>query len=285
MWVRSDEGHIAMSRWTIDEPTTLDFDGVVALRVTLIAGSVSVLASAERPSIMVGDVEGPPLVVTHEAGMLTVTHEKLWEGVLSWLRTNRVRAAITVTVPHDCPVTLNLVSADAVVTGTTSRTSIKSASGDVTLDGVAGKVDANTVSGDIEAQGLDGRVSFTSVSGDLSLAGASVDHLAARAVSGRIAADLSLGGDGGVDVNTVSGEVALRVPESTNAQITLNSAAGQIDSSFPELSRQERTVSRSASGKIGDGSGRITVNTVSGRITLLGRDDDAPEITTPRMEN
>lgn len=120
MWVRSDEGHIAMSRWTIDEPTTLDFDGVVALRVTLIAGSVSVLASAERPSIMVGDVEGPPLVVTHEAGMLTVTHEKLWEGVLSWLRTNRVRAAITVTVPHDCPVTLNLVSADAVVTGTTS---------------------------------------------------------------------------------------------------------------------------------------------------------------------
>lgn len=273
-----------MSRWTIDEPTTLDFDGVVALRVTLIAGSVSVLASDERPSIMIGDVEGPPLIITHEAGMLTVTHEKLWEGVLSWLRTQRVRAAVTVTVPHDCPVTLNLVSADAVVTGTTSRTSIKSASGDVTLDGVAGSVDANTVSGAIEAQGLDGRVSFTSVSGDLALAGASIDRLAARAVSGRIAADIDLAGDGGVDVNTVSGEVALRVPESTNAQVSLNSAAGRIDSSFPELARQERTVSRSVSGKIGDGSGRITVNTVSGRVTLLGRDDDAPEITTPRME-
>ena len=38
-----------MSRWTIDEPTTLDFDGVVALRATLIAGDVSVLASDERP--------------------------------------------------------------------------------------------------------------------------------------------------------------------------------------------------------------------------------------------
>ncbi|MFC6934472.1 hypothetical protein ACFQHO_31760 [Actinomadura yumaensis] len=34
-----------MSRWTIDEPTTLDFDGVVALKATLISGSVSVLAS------------------------------------------------------------------------------------------------------------------------------------------------------------------------------------------------------------------------------------------------
>ena len=36
-------------------------------------------------------------------------------------------------------------------------------------------------------------------------------------------------------------------------------------------------------GKLGDGAGRLTVNTVSGAVTLLGRDD--PEITTgPRME-
>jgi hypothetical protein len=258
---------------------------VVALRITVIAGSVSVLASDERPSIMVGDVEGPPLTVTHEAGMLTVTHEKLWEGVLSWLRTHNVRAAITVTVPHDCPVSLNLVSADAVVTGMTARTSIKSATGNVTLDGVAGAIDANTVSGAIEAQGLDGTVSFTSVSGDLALAGASIDRLGARTVSGRIAADVDLPGDAAVDVHTVSGEVALRVPESAGAQVSLSSAAGRIETSFPELGRQDRTIAQSVTGKLGDGTGRLTVNTVSGAITLLGRDDDASEITTgPRME-
>ncbi|WP_239067396.1 DUF4097 family beta strand repeat-containing protein [Actinomadura bangladeshensis] len=282
-----DEGHNAMSRWTIEEPTSLDFDGVVALRVTVIAGSVSVLASDERPSIMVGEVQGPPVTVTHEAGMLTVTHEKLWEGVLSWLRTHNVRTAITVTVPHDCPVSLTLVSADAVVTGMTTRTSIKSATGNVTLDGVAGAIDANTVSGAIEAQGLDGTVSFTSVSGDLALAGASIDRLGARTVSGRIAADVDLSGDAAVDVNTVSGEVALRVPESADAQVSLSSAAGRIETSFPELGRQDRTIAQSVTGKLGDGGGRLTVNTVSGAITLLGRDDDAPEITTdtgPRME-
>lgn len=281
---RSDEGQIAMSRWTIDEPTTLDFDGVVALRATLIAGGVSVLASDERPSIMVGDLEGPPLIVTHEAGMLTVTHEKLWEGVLNWLRTQRCRAAVTVTVPHDCPVTLNLVSADAVVTGMTARTSIKSVSGDVTLDGVAGAIDANTVSGAIEAQDLDGTVSFTSVSGHLSLAGGSLDRLAARTVSGRIAADVDLAGGSRIDVNTVSGEVALRIPESAGAQVALNSAAGRIETDFPELDEQESLVARTRSGTMGDGSGRLTVNTVSGAITLIGRSGDAPEITTPRME-
>ena len=282
---RSDEGQTAMSRWTIDEPTTLDFDGVVALRATLIAGDISVLASAERPSIMIGDVTGPPLIVTHDAGMLTLTHEKLWEGVLNWLRSQRVRASVTVTVPHDCPVTLNLVSADAVVTGMTARTSIKSASGDVTLDGVAGAIDANTVSGAIEAQGLDGAVSFTSVSGDLSLAGGSLDRLAARTVSGRVAADVDLGGDSAIEVNTVSGEVALRIPESANAQVALHSPAGRIETSFPELDEQEGLVARSRTGKLGDGSGRLTVNSVSGPIALLGRPgDDAPQITTPRME-
>ncbi|KAB2379787.1 DUF4097 family beta strand repeat-containing protein [Actinomadura montaniterrae] len=273
-----------MSRWTIDEPTTLDFDGVVTLRTTLIAGTVSVLASDERPSVMISEVEGPPLMIAHEAGMLTITHERLWEGVLSWLRTRNARAAITVTVPHDCPVTVNLVSADAVITGLTARTSIKCASGGITLDGVTGAVDANTVSGDIEAQGLDGTVSFTSVSGDLALAGGAVEQLTARTVSGRIAADVDLVGDGRIEVNTVSGEVALRIPESAGARVTLNAAAGRIETSFPELGRADRAVATTVSGKIGDGSGRLSVNSVSGSITLLGRGDEAPEISTPRME-
>ncbi|GAA2419281.1 DUF4097 family beta strand repeat-containing protein [Actinomadura vinacea] len=274
-----------MARWTVDEPATLDFDGVVAFKATLIAGSVSVLASDERPSIMVGDVEGPPLVIGHEAGMLTITHERLLEGVLSWLRTHKARAAITVTVPRDCPLTLNLVSADAVITGMTARTSIRSGSGDVTLDGVTGDVDANTVSGAIEGQGLDGRVAFTSVSGDLALAGGDIDTLTARTVSGRIAADIDLAGSGRIEVNTVSGEVALRIPESAGVRVSLQSAAGRIETSFPELDRAERAVSRGVSGRLGDGSGRLSVNTVSGGVALLGRagDGDA-DVSTPEME-
>ncbi|MQY03380.1 DUF4097 family beta strand repeat-containing protein [Actinomadura macrotermitis] len=274
-----------MSRWTIEEPTTLDFDGVVALRTTLIAGSISVLASDERPSVQISRVDGAPLTVTHEAGMLTISHERLLEGVLSLLRSHRVRADITVTVPRECPVTLNLVSADAVVSGVVARTSVKSASGLVTIDGVTGRVDANTVSGAVEAQGLDGSIDFVSISGDLSLAGGTVQRLSARSVSGRIAADVELGDSGSVEVNTVSGEVTLRVPESTGATVTLNSASGRIASSFAGLGRAERPVAQQLSGEIGDGSGRLAVLTVSGGVTLLARPgDDAGEITTPRME-
>ncbi|WP_030164874.1 DUF4097 family beta strand repeat-containing protein [Spirillospora albida] len=263
-----------MPRWTIDEPTALDFDGVVALRATLITGSISVLASDERPSVMVSLVEGPPLIVAHEAGILTITHEKRWEGLLTWLRTQKCRADITVTVPPDCPVGLNLVTAEAVITGLTAPAHIKSVSGDVTLDGVTGTIDANTASGAIEAREVDGTVSFTSVAGDLSLAGGAVDRLSAQTVSGRVAADVDLIGVGDVHVHTVSGEVTLRIPESADAEVTLSSAGGRVTSSFPGLSRADRTGFQTVSGKIGDGSGRLSVNSVAGSIALMGRPDD-----------
>jgi hypothetical protein len=266
-----------MSRWTIDELTSLDFDGVVALKATLVAGNISILPTDNTPSLHVSAVDGQPLLVTHEAGMLTVSHENLmWEGVLKWLRNMRCDATVTVTVPVDCPVAINLVTADAVVAGLSARTSIKSGSGNITLDGVTGKIDANTVSGVVEAQGLDGTVSFNSVSGDLALAGGLVRALTASTVSGRIAADVDLTADSRVRISTVSGEVALRLPRSTSAQVTLNAVAGRVDTSFPGLQRQERAITKTLTGTLGGGAGQLAVNTVSGGITLLSRPDLEP---------
>ncbi|MFC4905951.1 DUF4097 family beta strand repeat-containing protein [Actinomadura gamaensis] len=260
-----------MSRWTIDEPTTLEFDGVVALRATLIAGSVSVVAGTGRPAVHVEGVDGPPLQIAHEAGMLSITHEKLIEGVLSWLRTQQASAHVTVTVPPDCPVSLNLVSADAVISGISARTQVRSATGDVTLHDVTGDIEANTVSGDVEAQGLDGRVGFVSASGELALAGGSPERLTARTISGRISVDVDLLGDARTEIQTVTADVAVRLPERASATVALGSGTGRVEASFPELARQDRAIARSVSGKLGDGSANLTVNTISGNVTLLSR--------------
>ena len=261
-----------MSRWTIDTPTALDFDGVVALRVRMVSGSVAVLAGDGRPRLEVAEVAGQPLLVTHEAGILTVGYEDLtWDGLKGWLRPQRHFANLTVRVQKDCPVQLGVGGATAVVTGLSARATLKSVSGDMTLDGVTGQVEANTVSGGLEARGVAGEVAFHSVSGDLTLADGSVERLESKTVSGRVTADVELAPDGQLRIGTLSGDVALRLPAGTGAQAELRSASGQMHSDFSDLEAARVPGSKTLAGTLGDGSGKLSVSTMSGDVTILQR--------------
>jgi len=263
-----------MPQWTVDTPTTLDFDQVTALRVRAISGSVAVLSTDERACLDIDSISGQPLLVSHSDGVLTVSYEDLtWDGLLGWLRPQRHSAAITVTVPKDCPVQLGVVNAGAIVSGIGATTSVKSVSGRVTLDGVTGTVEATTVSGDIEAQGVGGRIGFNSVSGDLTLADGSVGRLDAKTVSGRVTADIDLEREARLQVGTVSGAVAIRLPAETNALVALRSAAGQVQSEFAGLSPGRQPGANVLNGQLGcgEGVGRVSVTTMSGQVTLLQR--------------
>ena len=261
-----------MSQWTIQAPTSLEFDDVTGLRVRLIAGSVAVLATDGTPALDVTSIEGDPVRVTYEDGVLTIAHENLsWEGLLKWLRPKRHSATVTVTVPRKCQTQVGVVSATAVMSGTGARTSVKSVSGGITLDGVTGEVEANTVSGALEAQGINGRLNFRTVSGDLTLAEGWLERLDANMVSGDMTADVDLDPLGGMQVTTVSGEVTLRLPAEADARVNLHSMSGDVRSEFAELRRTSAPASRSVSGSLGAGSGHVSVNTMSGRVMLLRR--------------
>jgi hypothetical protein len=266
------------SEWTIEAPTNLEFDEVTGLRVRLIAGSVAVLATTGKPSLEVSSVEGDPLTVTYEDGVLTVAHENLnWEGLLKWLRPQRHAATVTVSVPRKCQAQVGVVSAAAVMSGISARASVKSVSGGITLDGVTGDVDANTVSGPVEAQGINGKLNFNTVSGDLTLADGWMERLDVNGVSGDVTADLDLDPLGGMQVTTVSGEVMLRLPAEADARVNLHSVSGDVRSEFAELRRSSAPASRSVSGSLGAGSGQVSVTTMSGRVMLLRRAERGPQ--------
>jgi hypothetical protein len=266
------------SEWTIEAPTSLEFDDVTELRVRLIAGSVAVLATTGRPSLEVSSIEGDPLTVTYQDGLLTIAHENLnWEGLLKWLRPQRHSATVTVSVPRKCRAQVGVVSATAVMSGISARASVKSVSGGITLDGVAGDVDANTVSGAVEAQGINGKLNFNTVSGDLTLAEGWLERLDVNGVSGDVTADLDLDPLGGMQVTTVSGEVMLRLPAEADARVNLHSVSGDVRSEFAELGRSSAPASRSVSGSLGAGSGQVSVTTMSGRVMLLRRAERGPQ--------
>ena len=266
------------SEWTIEAPANLEFDNVSGLRVRLIGGSVAVLATTGKPSLEVSSVEGDPLTVTYQDGVLTVAHENLsWEGLLKWLRPQRHAATVTVSVPRKCQAQVGVVSATAVMSGISARASVKSVSGGITLDGVTGDVDANTVSGAVEAQGINGKLNFNTVSGDLTLADGWMERLDVNGVSGDVTADLDLDPLGGMQVTTVSGEVMLRLPAEADARVNLHSVSGDVRSEFAELRRSSAPASRSVSGSLGAGSGQVSVTTMSGRVMLLRRAGRGPQ--------
>jgi hypothetical protein len=266
------------SEWTIEAPTSLEFDDVTELRIRLIAGSVAVLATTAKPSLEVSSIEGDPLSVTYQDGVLTVAHENLnWEGLLKWLRPQRHAATVTVSVPRKCRAQVGVVSAAAVMSGISARASVRSVSGGITLDGVAGDVDANTVSGAVEAQGINGKLNFNTVSGDLTLADGWLERLDVNGVSGDVTADLDLDPLGGMQVTTVSGEVMVRLPAEADARVNLHSVSGDVRSEFAELRRSSAPASRSVSGSLGAGSGHVSVTTMSGRVMLLRRAERGPQ--------
>jgi DUF4097 and DUF4098 domain-containing protein YvlB len=144
-------------------------------------------------------------------------------------------------------------------------------SGDVTLDGVTGNVEAETMSGEIAARDIDGEVRFKSMSGGLVLADGWLDRLEANTMSGQIAADVTLRAGGDVHVSTMSGDVTLRLPEGSDAEVRLQSTSGAVRTEFESLRAVKAPASHTVSGNVGAGTGRVSVSTMSGSVTLLRR--------------
>jgi hypothetical protein len=274
-----------MTRWTVNAPTALGLDDVTELSVRLIGGTVAVLASDDRqPSpegttsrtpratLAVTELSGRPLLVTHEEGVLTVSYESLsWDGLLRLLKPGKDSAAVTITVPADCPIQLGVLSASAVVAGLHAGAAVKGMSGDITLQGVTGDVSAETMSGEVAACDIDGEIHFKSMSGGLILAGGSVDHLAVNTLSGQVTADVSLGNQGSVHVSTMSGDVTLRLPADSDAKVRLQSTSGPVRTEFDSLRTVQAPASHTVSGNVGAGTGHVSVTTMSGAVTLLRR--------------
>jgi Putative adhesin len=265
-----------VTQWRIDTPQSLDLEGVRHLNVRMVAGSIDVVGSSEAAStggahVEVSRLDGA-LTVTLEGDTLTIAHEKLtWGGLLDWVGNHRASAVVSVSVPDACPVELGVVSADAVVSGITADTKVKSVSGNVTLDGVNADISAQTVSGDLETRRLRGKLRFTTVSGDLTVVDGSSSQVKAETVSGDVTLDLDVAPGARLDLNSVSGDVTVRLPQSADLQVEAKTMSGNLDCAFDGVSRDGKPGRSTMRGSLGSGDGFLQAKTVSGDITLLRR--------------
>ncbi len=165
---------------------------------------------------------------------------------------------------------------------------IDTGSGRVSVRSVAGDVSVDTGSGVVDIEDVRGReISVETGSGSVEGAGLSAPSLRVDTGSGRIdlervdSDDIRLDtGSGSVrlqlvsdvtdlDIDTGSGSVTVWLPEVVGAEVDIETGSGGFDLDFPI---QIRRVSRDhVEGSLGDGEGRIRIETGSGRVRLLRR--------------
>lgn len=298
------------STWHIAEPQKLTFEEpVTELRVRLVGGTVNVVAAEEGPArLEASAIDGPPLYVVQEGGVLTVSYEDLpWngsQGFKAWFEAKPWKAwsgsssagrkawersaSVTLTVPAATRVHVGAVGATTFVSGISGGTDVNGVSGDATLVGLSGRVKTHTVSGSVEAQSVTGDLGFHSVSGGLTVVDGAGGSVRADSVSGDMLIDLDLDPAAArpVDIalNSVSGQVAIRLPHPADARVEANTATGGVSNAFEDLRVSGQMGAKRITGTLGSGTGTLRATTVSGGIALLRRpqaDADAPLADAP----
>lgn len=293
------------STWHIAEPQKLTFEEpVTELRVRLVGGTVNVVAAEEGPArLEASAIDGPPLYVVQEDGVLTVSYEDLpWngsQGFKAWFEAKPWKAwsgsssagrkawersaAVTLTVPAATRVHVGAVGAGVFVSGISGGTDVNGVSGDATLVGLSGRVKTHTVSGSVEAQSVTGDLGFHSVSGGLTVVDGAGVSVRADSVSGDMLIDLDLDPAAArpvdITLNSVSGQVAIRLPHPADARVEANTATGGVSNAFEDLRVSGQLGAKRITGTLGSGTGTLRATTVSGGIALLRRpqaDADAP---------
>lgn len=110
-------------------------------------------------------------------------------------------------------------------------------------------------------------VNVTNVSGPITIAGVA-GSVEANDVSGRLDANLgSLSGTRTVHMKAISGPITVRIARASNASVEASTISGPVDFFFPS-NKHQGYAGTSASGRVGSGSASMTLNTISGPISV-----------------
>lgn len=155
------------------------------------------------------------------------------------------------------------------VSGVEGELEVDTGSGSILIDGVRGPaLTVDTGSGRVDVSDVEADiVEVDTGSGSVDLLRVSAEDVVVDTGSGSVEVELLSAVDR-VEIDTGSGSITLRVPTGVNAEIEADSGSGGVDVDIPlQLRTQRRNYIR---GTLGDGRGRITLDTGSGRIRVIG---------------
>lgn len=205
--------------------------------------------------------QGRQVAVYLAAGKVSVTNVK---GDL----TMDVASAPVTTSNTRGELEIHVGSGAVQVTQARGDLSVNTGSGAVTVSDVRGEsISIESGSGEVTVTSLRSNdLSIDTGSGNIQATGLTAPQVSLETGSGSVTADLS-GEVWNVNVETGSGDVTLKVPPTLAAEVDIETSSGDIETDF------EVAVTRHArdhmTGRIGDGGGKIAIETGSGGIRLV----------------
>jgi DUF4097 and DUF4098 domain-containing protein YvlB len=163
---------------------------------------------------------------------------------------------------------INVGSGEVQVTNARGELSVNTGSGQVKVSDVRGEsISIETGSGGVSASNLRSNdLSINTGSGNIDVTSLTSPKVSLETGSGSVMADLA-GEIWDVNVETGSGDITLKVPPTLAAEVDIETSSGDIETDF------EVAVTRHArdhmTGRIGEGGGKIDIETGSGGIRLV----------------
>jgi len=131
-------------------------------------------------------------------------------------------------------------------------------------------VDGKTVSGAVKLLNLNGSIEFKSVSGEIQYSGAPRGDVDLSSVSGNVTCALSQRFAASLMVKNISGNISIQLAQGADARCKMSSISGEIDcaAKLEDKESNKGYGSESLAGRLGDGSGKIQLKTISGDISI-----------------
>lgn len=267
---------------------SLDADRDARIAISNLSGEVVVRGWDENRVHVTGELgaDVEELVFERDGRDVTI---KVKIPDRKWGR-KRVTSDLDIRVPRESSLDISTVSADIDVDGVRGVQRLQSVSGDVSAEAFRSEINAEavsgdvsvvgrdasgawrftTVSGDIRVRDLSGDIDVRVVSGDIELGGGSFERVTLETVNGDIAYRSGLADAGRMDIESVNGSVDINFTGDVSAQFEIETFNGGIRNCFgPKAERTSRhTPGLGLDFTEGTGEGRVTIETLNGRVTL-----------------
>ena len=276
-----------------DTPIQLRHDATPTARISIsnIAGTVNVVAW-DRNEVQVGGRLGDgakPLAITGGNDDLEIKVEPQGgSGLFNWGGDSKMApTTLELRVPKAASLDVSVISAPLVIDGMdggsievntvsgkarinarTPSLKVDSVSGGIEQAGHAKQAELQTVSGEILAPALGSSVELQTISGHIQASGGPWQKLTLSTVSGDVQLTGGLASGGSIGIDSMSGDVQLQLPANTSGNLHASSFSGDLRSDFGTPTKPEHGPGSSLDVRLGDGHGKINVETFSGDLRV-----------------